>query len=409
MIELIETYLIGSFIIYFFPFLLSLLTGNRTVSVFVMNLFLGWTFIGWIWALIWAVTSAGNRNQVTVHNYVANDKSQYPDREIIVPQTTFIEQPIDKPSLLNQLSQLHALKEKNVITDSIYEQQRKAILEKLQGAQAKQTETTIISEPEASREVAFIVYTIEQKELLDEEYNTIFNQKNWLQRNHSWVIGFLIASVAAFCIWHFGNENFQSSNVAPGNDAIFNNLKFVKIGDQNWMTQNLNVSHFKNGDRIPEAKSNPEWIRAGKMREPVWCYYEGDSLNGTKYGKMYNWFAINDPRELAPKGWHLPSDKDWSKLKSFLGKNAGEKMRSKEGWEQNKCSNESGFNGLPAGGRSFNGEYYPVGVSAYWWSANGVVNFDMNGNYSFNALGDFYKGEEFPAKQHGFSIRCLKD
>ena len=220
MIELIQTYLIVSLIIYFFPFLLSLLTGNRTGSVFVMNLFLGWTFIGWIWALIWAVTSDGNRNQVTVHNHVAKDKSQYQEREIIVPQTAFIDQLIDKPSLLNQLSQLHALKEKNVITDSIYEQERQSILEKLQGGQAKQTETTIISEPEAISEAALTVNTTEEKELIDEEYNTIFNQKNWLQRNQSWIIGFSIASVAAFCIWYFANGNSQSGNVVTSNSFI---------------------------------------------------------------------------------------------------------------------------------------------------------------------------------------------
>jgi hypothetical protein len=118
MIELIQTYLIVSLTIYFFPFLLSLLTGNRIGSVFVMNFFLGWTFIGWVWALVWAVTPDRKQDQVIVHNHLPNEKVTI-EREKTIQEVASSEQQIDKASLLNQLSQLHSLREKNVITEDM--------------------------------------------------------------------------------------------------------------------------------------------------------------------------------------------------------------------------------------------------------------------------------------------------
>jgi len=79
----------------------------------------------------------------------------------------------------------------------------------------------------------------------------------------------------------------------------------IKIGNQLWMRNNLNVTHFRNGDKIPKATSSYEWINAAKNREPVWCYYENDKKN--KNSKLYNWFAVNDPRGLAPRGFHIPT------------------------------------------------------------------------------------------------------
>ena len=96
-------------------------------------------------------------------------------------------------------------------------------------------------------------------------------------------------------------------------------IKEVKIGQQVWTTENLNVDKFRNGEIIPEAKSEEEWIEAGDNKKPAWCYYNNDPSNGTKYGKLYNWYAVNDPRGLAPEGWHIPSDKEWDVLTNYLG------------------------------------------------------------------------------------------
>jgi aspartate kinase len=80
------------------------------------------------------------------------------------------------------------------------------------------------------------------------------------------------------------------------------------------MVENLNVSNFRNGEAIPEAKTNEEWIKAGNEGKPAWCYYENRSENGRIYGKLYNWYALNDPRGLAPAGWSIPENNDWRTL-----------------------------------------------------------------------------------------------
>jgi len=86
----------------------------------------------------------------------------------------------------------------------------------------------------------------------------------------------------------------------------------VTIGNQVWMSQNLNVDKFRNGDPIPHAETREEWEKAGENRHPAWCYYDNDSANADKYGKLYNWYAVNDPRGLAPEGWKIPSHEDWT-------------------------------------------------------------------------------------------------
>ena len=93
----------------------------------------------------------------------------------------------------------------------------------------------------------------------------------------------------------------------------------IRIGSQTWAVANLNVNTFRNGDTIPEASTNKEWVAAGESGKPAWCYYNNDPANGPKFGKLYNWYAVNDPRGLAPVGWTLSGDADWTKLINSLG------------------------------------------------------------------------------------------
>ncbi|MFZ9583254.1 MAG: fibrobacter succinogenes major paralogous domain-containing protein, partial [Crocinitomicaceae bacterium] len=111
------------------------------------------------------------------------------------------------------------------------------------------------------------------------------------------------------------------------------NAQTVTIGTQVWMTKNLNVSTFRNGDPIPEAKTDEEWKKAGENQQPAWCYYDNNPANGAKYGKFYNWYAVNDPRGLAPEGYHVPTDAGWTQLSDYLGGEdvAGKKMKSTSG------------------------------------------------------------------------------
>ena len=111
----------------------------------------------------------------------------------------------------------------------------------------------------------------------------------------------------------------------------------INIGTQVWMAKNLDVCTFRNGDQILQARTNNEWIKAGENNQPAWCYYDNDSAKGTKFGKLYNWHTVNDPRGLAPIGYHIPMDAEWTVLINFLGgeSQAGKKMKSLSGWKEN--------------------------------------------------------------------------
>ena len=199
----------------------------------------------------------------------------------------------------------------------------------------------------------------------------------------------------------------------------------IKIGNQEWMTRNLDVDRFRNGDLIPHIKSDKEWKKAGINGQPAWCYYDNDPENGKKYGKLYNWFAVNGSRRLAPNGWHVPTDEEWTSLVEYLGGEdvAGDKMKTEEGWEEyyddgikesftgfeqtiinNDGNNSSGFTGIPGGERS--NSFYFLFLGSYWWSSS--ENYD-------NALilqlcGSHSRVYKFDSdKKYGYSVRCLKD
>jgi len=184
----------------------------------------------------------------------------------------------------------------------------------------------------------------------------------------------------------------------------------VTIGTQVWMTKNLDVSTFRNGDPIPQAKTDEEWVKAGDNKQPAWCYYENDPANGAKYGKLYNWYAVSDSRGLAPVGYHVPSDAEWEKLVDYLGGEgkAGDKMKSKQGWaEDGNGTNSSGFSGLPGGSRNDSGPFYNIGKYGYWWSYS-----ELNTYSAWFCLLLYYDGDVYRSnfnKAGGFSVRCLRD
>ena len=183
----------------------------------------------------------------------------------------------------------------------------------------------------------------------------------------------------------------------------------VTIGDQVWTTKNLNVDKFRNGDPIPEAKTEEEWIKAGKNKQPAWCYYDNDPSNGEKYGKLYNWYAVNDVRGLAPVGWHIPRDVEWTVLSNFLGgeKQAGAKMKSTAGWIQGNGSNTSGFTGLPGGYRLYNGGFNDFGNSGYWWSSSESNESDAWYRKLYNHNYVFFRTNYL--KNNGLPVRCVRD
>lgn len=191
-----------------------------------------------------------------------------------------------------------------------------------------------------------------------------------------------------------------------GFDKDINDVKTVTIGGKTWMAENLSVSYFKNGDPIPEVTNNADWRKAGEDGKPAWCYYNSDATNGAKFGKLYNWFAVSDPRGLAPDGWHVPSDDEWTALTDQLGASAGTVTKSKE-WVGGQGTNESGFDAWPAGNRNHDGAFHLSGNYAVWWSATaGQTNFawfrfvtSVNGSVS----------RDYSNKAKGLSVRLVKD
>ena len=193
-------------------------------------------------------------------------------------------------------------------------------------------------------------------------------------------------------------------------DKEVKTFKSVKIGNQEWMTENLNVSTFRNGDPIPEAKTAEEWVKTGNEGKPAWCYYDNNAKNGNIYGKLYNWYAVNDPRGLAPSGWHVPTDKEWTEVGLTLGGDdaAGASMKSTSGWKKpGNCTNTSGFSALPGGSRDFYGIFQYIGLSAFWWTSTQKDNILA----WYRCIDDspYYIYRTNYRKQDGFSVRCVRD
>jgi uncharacterized protein (TIGR02145 family) len=199
----------------------------------------------------------------------------------------------------------------------------------------------------------------------------------------------------------------EKGSVPPPVDKS-KDIGIVRIGTQSWALANLNISTFRNGDSIPEAKTNKEWVTAGELGTSAWCYYNNDPANGPKFGKLYNWYAVNDPRGLDPAGWTLPSDEDWAKLMYFLGgpEGSGEKMKNTGGWiDGNHGTNQSGFTGLAGGYRVENGTFLNIGSIGTWWSSTeskspGAVDYYLSLSRNL--------GRSSSPRQRGESIRCLR-
>jgi uncharacterized protein (TIGR02145 family) len=186
----------------------------------------------------------------------------------------------------------------------------------------------------------------------------------------------------------------------------------IKIGDQIWMGENLNVQRFSNGDIIKEAKTDQEWINYCLAEKPAWCYYNNDPKNGLKLGKLYNAYALLDKRGLAPKGWHIPTHDEWGQLEKFLGKeSAGEKLKSKTGWKKGLCSNSTGFSALPGGFRYGEGNFMQLNVDCYYWALpegeSDIKYKNSNMRYLTEDNSELTWGRIDWGV--GYSVRCIKN
>lgn len=194
-------------------------------------------------------------------------------------------------------------------------------------------------------------------------------------------------------------------------DKDGNVYKTVIIGNQEWMAENLNVEHYRNGDAILTID---EKNKTSAFETGAWCYYDNDSKNGNIYGKLYDWYTVNDLRGLAPEGWHIPSDEEWTQLIIFLGgeKIAAGKLKATTLWQSpnTSASNESGFTALPGGFLTYRQQFIAIGENAYFWSST-----KSNDSHNMHAwsVGMQYNNSKITKyddyKDAGFSIRCIKN
>ena len=183
----------------------------------------------------------------------------------------------------------------------------------------------------------------------------------------------------------------------------------VVIGKQTWMKTNLNVSKYQDGTLIPEVTDPVQWA---KLTTGAWCYYDNDPANGEIYGKLYNWYAVHDARGLAPVGYQIPTDEQWSTLTTFIGSVAGGKMKEIgiANWTSpnSEATNSTGFTGLPGGIIISNGTFYYISDHGYWWSSTSNVNEET---VAWNRSLGYNSGiacRSYDDKNYGFSVRCIK-
>lgn len=193
-------------------------------------------------------------------------------------------------------------------------------------------------------------------------------------------------------------------------DVDGNVYKTVKIGKQVWMAENLKVTHYRDGTQIPNVTDSGNWRM---LTTGAYCNYKNDINIAKIYGKLYNWFAVADAHQLAPKGWHIPTNAEWDALYDFIGGTPQDGQDIQETgtthWEVNTgANNVTQFTGLPAGALNFTyqGPFYGLASDTFWWSAN-ASNATNASYYELYVKGYMEQGNS--SKVFGYSVRCIKD
>ena len=233
-------------------------------------------------------------------------------------------------------------------------------------------------------------------------------------------------------VWDFGSEHPETqgkfSVIIIADDGKFetatvtdidgNVYLTVKIGNQWWMAENLKVTHYSNGDIIPHVTDGDEWSAIWFEGTGAWCNFNNDPSNTAIYGRLYNWLAVDDSRNIAPTGWHVPNDMEWQTLLDYLGGEnvAGITMKSTgtiEGgdglWRSpnTHATNSSGFSASPGGCRDSGGPYTSIEEQALFWSSSELGSYSAPNLYLiYYASYVRYSGLD---KGWGYSVRCVRD
>jgi uncharacterized protein (TIGR02145 family) len=222
----------------------------------------------------------------------------------------------------------------------------------------------------------------------------------------------IITAIIVLTIISFQSCKKEGDNVIS--DFEGNVYTSVNIGKQVWMVENLKATKYNDGTSIPLVTDD------GALEEfstPYYCWYNNDITNEGTYGALYNWFAVdaagNGGKNVCPKGWHVPTDADWTTLTNYLGGEdvAGGKLKESGTiyWlsPNTDATNEKDFTALPGGYRYSDGDYYGIGYNGYWWSST-----EYSAEYA-SFRGMYYYGSNVYRdnfdKRYGFSVRCLQD
>ena len=206
------------------------------------------------------------------------------------------------------------------------------------------------------------------------------------------------------------NDNNNNPPITTVTDKDGNIYHTVTIGTQVWMVENLKTTKYRNGDPIPNVTDDNAWT---SLTTGAYCNYANDANNSTINGRLYNWYAVGDSRNIAPTGWHVPTDAEWTTLTTYLGGEnvAGGKLKEAgtTHWASPNlgATNESGFTAVPAGQRHGYGAFYDIGIYGYLWSSSEDISISAFFRMLYNSSGDV--GRSPAQKTFGFSVRCLRD
>ncbi len=206
------------------------------------------------------------------------------------------------------------------------------------------------------------------------------------------------------------DPNADNNNNETISDVDGNVYHTVTIGTQVWMVENLKVTKYRNGDAIPNITDNTQW---GNLTTGAYCSYDNSAANTNIYGCLYNWYAVNDSRNIAPMGWHVPDDNELLTLTSFLGgiNDAGGKLKEigTAHWNSPNtgATDQFGYKALPGGSRSNNGTFNNIGNHGFWWCTSELATFTA---WSRSIYADAMSVSRYSIdKLEGLSVRCIKD
>lgn len=218
----------------------------------------------------------------------------------------------------------------------------------------------------------------------------------------------------------FNGLQWMNLSGSPASSPLDPNVPSVQIGTQNWSKKNLDVTRYRNGDLIPQVTDSIQWVN---LNTGAWCWYNNDSATyAEKYGRLYNWYAVNDPRGLAPQNWHVPTDEEWNRLIKFIDptadtaqcccNNAARAMTAESTCVTDGIiRNTSGFFGMFGGQRlstnAFGRSFSSGGVNGYFWTSSSFSNTHARCR-QLNQV-DYYLPRTESRKLSGLSVRVIRD